>query len=163
MATTKRKEDRLDKLTAAVGTGSPLRWLPVPEWAVLEDPRVTFLWCDSQRDRMPKVTRKEYDAALQQHLPEVIEAGDVDRSWQAFRARVEERGQWAPGYHDKQRAEWLAQAAAKKQADPLSLLDEYGLPQHPGDRATPEAHRYEQERQRLLAIARSAPVKYFTE
>jgi len=161
-----RKKDadsRLERIAVTAEDRQPLRWSAVPEWAVLEEPRVTFLWAGPlQRERMARVTKAEYVKALQQHLPEVIERGEADQSWLAFRACCEERGQWAPSYHETQKAKWAAQAAAKRQADPSSLLDEYGLPRHPGDRATPEVNRYEQERQRLPAIANAAGPRWFT-
>jgi len=167
MGAVKRKSIHAALAAARAEDAAPLTWIATPEWALLEPTGcAAFLWDSRQRDRMPKVTKAEYVRALERHLPEVIERDETERSWQTFRACCEERGQFAPGYAEKKRAEWAAKHAAGKQA-PSGLLDEldtYGLDErHPRDRESPEVNRYEQERQRLLDIARKAPVRFFTE
>ena len=88
MGAVKRKTVHAELAALRAEDTKPLTWIPVPDWGVIEEPRVTFLWCDSQRERMSTVTKAEYVKALAQHLPEVIEAGQAESSWQAFRARV---------------------------------------------------------------------------
>ena len=68
---------------------------------------------------MSKVTKAEYRAALAQHLPDVVEAGQVEDSWKTFLDAIHERGAFAPGYRSPEAIERGAKIAAAQRAQPV--------------------------------------------
>ena len=117
MGDIKRKSVHAALAAARAEETKPLNWIPVPEWVLLEDPRAPTLWANSQRERMPKVTKGEYLAALAQHLPEALEGDGGEVSWQIFVARREgKRDEFTPGFEQRQRAKWMARVAKMPKA-----------------------------------------------
>jgi len=151
----KRKSIHAALAAARAEDRRPITWIPTPAWAIGGD--VDILTPDRGTD-LSTITRPQYLAALERagFQPEQHE-----RSWARFVAYRE--GDHGLG------CTCTPACIAKRPLPPaprpttlLIELDEYGLPRHPGDRATPETDRYEQEKHRLLAIARAAGDRWFT-